>query len=84
MLTIFIIKIVARLFRSGATKIKPMSAINWKSTGMGEWYGFYLREMVMRISTADGPLFYVAGVPSVQYGSEAELIRFLNLKHRAA
>lgn len=37
--------------------------------------------MCMQIQTVDGPLFYAASVPGIQYGTEAELIRFLDRKH---
>ena len=58
--------------------------IEWKQIAMNEYYGFHCREMVMKIITAGGPLFYVLAVPAIQYTSESDLIRAVEGKHRAA
>lgn len=57
-----------------------MKKIEWKSLGMGQFFGYVGNAMVMMIVTADGPLYYVLAVPSIQYASESALVRYLNKK----
>lgn len=63
-----------------------MSAINWKSTGnrSGESWCIIRGTMCMKIQTVEGPLYYTAAVPGIQYTNEGDLLRFLDRKHRAA
>lgn len=60
--------------------------IKWKSTGQltGEFWCIIRGMMCMRISTADGPLYYLAAVPGIRYGTEEGLLAFIESKHRGA
>ena len=67
-------------------RMEQQTQITWKSTGNqpGEFYAIVGGNMVMRIYTPDGPLFYAACSPAIQYTNEADLLRFLAAKTRTA